>query len=106
MRADLPRIREAEFGNMADARRLAAAALALAPGQHVRLLAAAAFALAGDSSEARKLADQLNKDFPLDTLIQGFWLPTIGAAIELSHRGSDKAIDLLRAVARPSRHHS
>jgi hypothetical protein len=93
-------VREAEFGNDAEARRLSTAALALFPGgQGVRLRAAAGLALAGDASGAKKLAGQLNADFPLDTIVQGFWLPTIHAAIELSHGSSAKAIELLQPAS-------
>jgi tetratricopeptide (TPR) repeat protein len=90
-------LREAEFGNVPEARRQAESGLALFPsGLSARLLAAEAFALAGDISQAQRLADRLNADFPLDTLIQGLSLPTIRAAIELSHGSAAKAIELLQ----------
>ncbi len=93
-------VREAEFGNGAEARRLATSALAMFPhGQGVRLLAAMALALAGDASGAKKLADQLNSDYPLDTIVQGYWIPTIRAAIELSHGSAAKAIEFLQPAS-------
>jgi hypothetical protein len=36
-----------------------------------------------DTAEAEKLATELDKEFPLDTLVQRYWLPTIRAAIAL-----------------------
>ena len=92
--------REAEFGNLAEARQQAGAALALFPdGQDVRLQAATAFALTGDTSQAQRLVDQLNSDRPLATLIQGYWLPTIRAIIELGHGNAAKALGLLQATS-------
>jgi serine/threonine protein kinase/tetratricopeptide (TPR) repeat protein len=93
-------LRDAEFGNLAEARQQASAALALFPdGQDVRLRAATAFAFTGDTSQAQRLADQLNTDFPLATLIQGYWLPTIRAIIELGHGNAAKALGLLQATS-------
>jgi eukaryotic-like serine/threonine-protein kinase len=93
-------LREAEFGNLGEARRQAEAGLALFPsGVSARLLAAKAFALAGDISQAQRLADRLNADFSLDTLIQGSSLPTIRAAIELGHGRAARAIEHLQTAS-------
>jgi len=89
-------LREAEFGNAAEARKMAAQALALTAGRDVRILAALSDARAGDSAVAEKLADQIDRESPLDTMIQGYWLPTIRAAIELDRGNAQKAIDLLQ----------
>ena len=91
-------LREAEFGNAAEARSQAQAALALAPGRDVWVEAGLALARAGDAAGAEKLADQLNQDFPLDTLMQNYWIPAIRASIELDRRSADKAIALLQAA--------
>jgi tetratricopeptide (TPR) repeat protein len=94
-------VHEAEFGNASEARRLVTSALALFPaGQAVRLRAGLALALSGDASKAGKMADQLNADYPLDTLVQGYWLPALRAAVELSHGGAVKAIELLQSANR------
>ena len=61
--------------------------------------AATAFALTGDTSQAQRLADRLNTDFPLFTSIQGYWLPTIRAIIELGHGNVAKALGLLQATS-------
>ena len=91
-------LREAEFGNAAEARTEAQAALTLAPGRDVWVEAGLALARAGDAAGAEKLADQLNQDFPLDTLMQNYWIPAIRASIELDRRSADKAIALLQAA--------
>jgi eukaryotic-like serine/threonine-protein kinase len=93
-------VREGLVGNSAQAHQDAVAALALSPGILVKSIAAQTLALAGDAIQAQKLADDLNHNFPLDTLIQGYGLPIIHANIEL-HRGNpSKAIEFLD-VTRP-----
>jgi serine/threonine protein kinase/predicted Zn-dependent protease len=93
-------VREGLVGNSAQAHQTAVAALALSSGHLVKSLAARALAMAGDATQAQKLADDLNRNFPLDTLVQGYGLPTIRANIEL-HRGNpSKAIEFLN-VTRP-----
>jgi len=103
--------REAAFGNQEQARREAAAALATAPGQMVRTLAAMALARAGDPAKARELADWLHRQAPLDTLLNTYWLPTIRAWITLGQhvvpsssptpsalKGGAAAVELLEPV--------
>jgi tetratricopeptide (TPR) repeat protein len=90
-------LREAEFGNSAQARQLAIRALALAPGRDVKVLVALALARSGDYSGAQKLADELTKTYSANTLLNSYWLPTIEAAIELDHQNRMKAVELLEA---------
>jgi predicted Zn-dependent protease len=91
---------EAEFGNSGQARQEAENALAAFPeGRNVRVQAASALALAGDASKAQKLVDQLSHDFPLDTIMQGYWLPTIRGAIELRPGRATEAIERLQAAS-------
>jgi DNA-binding winged helix-turn-helix (wHTH) protein/tetratricopeptide (TPR) repeat protein len=89
---------EAEFGNSERARDRTASAMALASVRDVDISAALALARAGDSDRARKMAYDLEKKFPMDTLLNGFWLPTIRAAIEISDDNPDGAIKLLQAA--------
>jgi serine/threonine protein kinase/tetratricopeptide (TPR) repeat protein len=93
-------IREALFGNAeAAARQNAAASVALAPGSHdAEVQAALAYALAGDAAHAQSLADDLNKRFPQDTVVQSVWLPTIRAQIETSRKNPARSIELLQAA--------
>ncbi len=92
-------VREAEFGNPSPARQSALAALALVPGRDVKAVAALALARAGDAAQAQKLAESLNKDFPLSTIVQGYWLPAIRAATELNAKNAAKAVELLQPAA-------
>jgi hypothetical protein len=92
-------LREAEFGNPAQAREKTTSALALAATQEVQTEAALAFARAGDSARARKITEDLARQFPTDALLNRYWLPTLRAAIEINRHNPGKAIDLLQAVA-------
>jgi serine/threonine protein kinase/tetratricopeptide (TPR) repeat protein len=89
---------ESEFGNAAQAVKAVSAALALASGRNVRLLAALALAQIGDAVQAHALADGLDKEFPRDTLIQNCWLPTIRAQIDITRGNAAHAIELLQAT--------
>jgi eukaryotic-like serine/threonine-protein kinase len=86
---------EAESGLWGQSRIDANAAMKLAPNRDVRLMAALALAQAGDAASAEKLATGLDKDFPVDTLVQKYWLPTIRAAIALQRHDPNRAIELL-----------
>ncbi|HSE98571.1 MAG TPA: tetratricopeptide repeat protein, partial [Blastocatellia bacterium] len=91
-------LREAEFGNASPARQGALSALALSSGRDVSILAALALARAGDTAGARKIADALNKDFPHNTIVQGYWLPSIRAAMEINAKNYGQAVDLLNGA--------
>ena len=91
-------LREAEVGNIVRARRAAAEALQLTPGRNVDGVAGLALARAGEVAQAQKLVDKLNQDFPLDTMMQNYWLPTIRAAMELQKKNPAKAIELLQTA--------
>jgi tetratricopeptide (TPR) repeat protein len=92
-------LREAEFGNAAEARSRIDAALALDSTQDTEILAALALARAGDSERAQKMADELEKQNPANTTINGYWLPTIRAAIELNRQNPSKAAEMLQQAA-------
>jgi eukaryotic-like serine/threonine-protein kinase len=89
---------EAASGSLAVARADANAALKLAPDRNVREMAALAMAQAGDTAAAEKLAAGLDKDFPVDTLVQRYWLPAIRAAIALQRKDPGRAVELLQVT--------
>jgi eukaryotic-like serine/threonine-protein kinase len=91
-------LREAEFGNTAQARSETAAALALASTRDVQILAAIALARAGDFDRAQMMVDNLQKQNPLHTMINGYFLPTIRAAIEINRKNPAKAIEILQVA--------
>jgi tetratricopeptide (TPR) repeat protein len=92
-------LREAEAGNRDLARNDATAAVVLGPNRDVRLLAALALARAGDTEAASRLADDIDKAFPLDTVVQRNWLPAIRAAIALERKDASHAVELLQVTS-------
>ena len=91
-------LREVESGNREQARADADAALKLAKNRDVQAIAALAMARAGDTAAAEKLAAELDQKFPLDTLVQRYWLPTIGAAVALHHKNPSRGVELLKVA--------
>jgi serine/threonine protein kinase/Tfp pilus assembly protein PilF len=92
-------LREAEFGNSAESRGAAASAHQLAPrGFYVRAIAALALARVGDAAQAQKIADDLAKNFPEDTGLNFYWLPTVHAILEVNRHNASKALEFLRAA--------
>jgi tetratricopeptide (TPR) repeat protein len=92
-------LREVEMGSRDHARADLNAALKLAPNRDVQAMAALALALASDTARAEKLATGLDKTFPLDTLVQSYWLPTIRAGVALERKDPDRALELLKKAS-------
>ena len=92
-------LREAEFGNASVAQKQAWESVHLSRGRDVLVLAALTLARAGDSAGAVRLAQELEKGYPTNTVIQLYWLPTIQAAIELSKHEPKRAIEKLQVVS-------
>jgi eukaryotic-like serine/threonine-protein kinase len=94
--------REAAFGYPAQARQSAAEALKLAPtSQGAGVEAALAFALAGDTSRAESLAQDLGKRFPLDTQVQALWLSAIQGQIAIDKKNPTSAMTALQVASSP-----
>jgi DNA-binding winged helix-turn-helix (wHTH) protein/tetratricopeptide (TPR) repeat protein len=91
-------LREAEFGNFEVARQKTAEALSIASTRDVQILAALTLARVGASSLAQTMGDDLVRRFPLNTVINGYWLPSIRAAIEISLGRPARSIDILAAA--------
>jgi eukaryotic-like serine/threonine-protein kinase len=92
-------LREAELGNRIQARRAISSALRMASTRDVQTLAALALARVGALAQAQEIAQDLTKRFPRDTLMNGYWLPTINAAIEINRGNPGKAIEVLGITA-------
>ena len=77
-------LREAEFGNAAAAKQGVAAALALSPGRDVKMFSALTLAQVGEMNRAKALVDELEKNYPSQTVLKVYWMPAIKAAMELN----------------------
>ncbi len=92
-------LREAEFGNTAAAKQGVGAALALAPGRDVRMLAALTLARIGEGARAKVIVEELEKSYPSFTVLKVYWLPTLKAALELDANNPTQAVMFLEAAA-------
>ena len=92
-------MREGVFGNAAEARIRAAAALGFSTGRDVQFAAALAFAMASDEARAQALANDLAKRFPEDTVVLFNYVPTIRAQILLDRGNPSNAAEALQAAA-------
>jgi len=91
-------LREAELGETSSARQGVKAALSLSSGRDVKTFAALALARIGDASQAKALADELRRDYPNNSLVKLYWLPTINAAIQLQANNPTAALMELEAA--------
>ena len=87
---------EAFFGDAPVAKRTAKDALALAENREVRYGAALALAMSSDASQAQSLANDLERDFPEDTSVRFYYLPSVRASLALNHGDPSKAIEFLQ----------
>jgi tetratricopeptide (TPR) repeat protein len=83
-------------GNFREASKAAEAALMMAPNRNTQILAAIVLAQAGKEDGARATLGKLDSAFPLDTVMQAYWLPSIRAAIQLNRGHAAQAIDALQ----------
>jgi eukaryotic-like serine/threonine-protein kinase len=91
-------LREALFGNAAVAKQHAAAALEQAKNREVEYGNALALALAGSSSKAQTMADDLERNFPEDTSVRFSYLPVLRASLALSSHQPSIAIQALESA--------
>jgi serine/threonine protein kinase/Flp pilus assembly protein TadD len=91
-------LREADLGLLQLARVQIPPSLLKSSSQVVQRLAALALARAGEAGPALSMADELGREFPSDTLVHEYWLPTIRAAAELGRGNPQKAIELLEVT--------
>jgi eukaryotic-like serine/threonine-protein kinase len=93
-------LEQAAYGNTAEARQSAAEALKLAPAsQGVRVEAALAFAMAGDTAQAESLAEDLGRRFLMDNQMQPLWVSVIQAQLALHKKNPGLALNDLQAAS-------
>jgi hypothetical protein len=91
---------EVLVGNMSQAKQQAQAALAFSTsGDFEAAWSALALGLAGDAPQATRLAADLAKRFPEDTIVQFEYLPMIHAAAALQNGSATKALEALAPAA-------
>jgi eukaryotic-like serine/threonine-protein kinase len=91
--------REAEVGRRDLAVQGATAALELSDGYAVQWMAGFALARAGALNRAGEIVATLEKDRPQDTIIQGYWLPCMRAAMAMERKDWHGALQILEPAA-------
>ena len=92
-------LREALFGNPAEARKYAEESLKLAPdSKDVQALAALVFARIGDHPRAQGIIDNLRAQYVSNTAIQKAWLPVVRSQFAIHAKQNQEAIKILDPV--------
>ena len=85
-------LREAELGNLTNAKQGVKSALALSSGRDIKVTAALALARSKDAAGANAILEELEKKYPTHTMLKFYWLPTIRAVLELNRGNSSQAL--------------
>src|SRR6266478_605059 len=95
----LAALREAAFGNNAEARKGVEEVIRIAPeSRDAQTLAALILARAGETQRAQAILEDLSARYVSNTVIQKVWIPTIRAQNELLRRNSRSALQFLETV--------
>ena len=86
---------EAEVGNAARVRQIVKQAPAPTRGEDQGIVGLA-LARAGQTAEAEKIADELEREFPSYTMMQRYWVPRIRAAIALERNNPQQVVAFLQ----------
>ena len=89
---------EAAYGNAAEAKRTATAALDVSRGREVQYAAALALALAGDAVRSQQLTNDLEHRFPEDTFVKFSYVPVLRAVVELERGKPAESADRLHVA--------
>jgi eukaryotic-like serine/threonine-protein kinase len=93
-------LREAAYGNAAEAKQAASYGLKLSPtSQAVYVQAALSYAMVGDEGRAESIAQDLNKRYPVNTQVQLLWLPSIHAQLALNRKNPALALNTLQTAS-------
>jgi predicted Zn-dependent protease len=91
-------VREAFFGNVAEADRLATDARHLSDARDVSWGVAVASALSGDAARSTEATNELERRFPEDTHVRYRYVPMLRALAALRDRQPSRAIDVLQTA--------
>ncbi len=91
---------EAQLGNLAEARQKISEALATSQDRDTRLIATVVLAETGDAARSQKMAEELVRQGPTDTLLNKVWVPVARAFTDLQHNQPAQAVARLE-VATP-----
>jgi len=89
---------DAELGFFKEARDEMNVGIAISDNKDSRSTAATVFARLGDATHAQKLADDLAKEYPFDTMQSQVWVPVTRAAIDIQRNQGAQAVGRLASA--------
>jgi tetratricopeptide (TPR) repeat protein len=92
-------LNEAKLGNLQPARQKTSEALAASQDRDTRSAAAEALALTGDTARSQKIAQDLVRENPADTLLNKAAVPLVQATNDLQHNQPTQAVVRLEIAA-------
>ena len=92
-------VREALFGAADRARQQAVTAKGRARGRDIDYGVALALAYSGDANRAQALTENLEKNFPEDTVVKFHYVPTLRAKVALCRSNPQQALNELQVTA-------
>ncbi len=92
-------LHDTELGDPQRGRQQALEALASGSSKNTQSVAALVLARSGDRKRAELLADDLSKQYPSDTLVNNYWIPSVRAAIALDEKNPGAALEALQPAA-------
>ncbi len=90
---------DAQLGNLAEARQKISEALAVSQDPKTRRTVMVALAQTGDSARSQKMAEELVRQRPTDTLLNKVWVPEVQAFADLQHNQPAQAVARLEIAA-------
>ena len=90
---------EADLGNLAEARQKISEALALSQDRETQRIVMVLLAQTGDAPRSQKIAEELVRQYPTDTLLNKLWVPVAQAITDLQHNQPAQAVARLEAPA-------
>ena len=90
---------ETTLGNIPEARKKISEALAVSEDRDTQAIAMVELARVGDTSRSQKIAQQLVRRYPSDTLLNKVWVPISQAFTDLQHNQPAQAVAHLETAA-------
>ncbi len=90
---------EAHLGNLTEARQKMSEALAISQDRDTRRIVMLVLAETGDAARSQKMAEELVRQGPTDTLLNKVWVPVAQAFADLQHNQPAQAVARVEAAA-------
>jgi eukaryotic-like serine/threonine-protein kinase len=90
---------EVQLGNLTDARQKSSEALAASQDRDTQQIVMVLLARLGDAAHSQRMAEELVREYPSDTLLNKVWVPVAHAFTDLQHNQPAQAVGQLEIAA-------